>query len=66
MQTDNSTGPSPAQPVMIYHVVHRRALQRGPGFFLLISCKMALSGLSYATSFFNRVFSSCSSLSSRA
>jgi hypothetical protein len=58
MQINHPTGPSPTQLVMIYHVVHRQTLQRGPGhFFELISCSMALSKLSSATSFFNRLFS---------
>jgi hypothetical protein len=51
---------------VIYDVAHRLALQRGPGdCFELISCKIALSRLRSATSFFSRWFSFRSCLSSR-
>src|SRR5690606_7746190 len=64
---EQGTGPTPADAVMARQVHHRFTLQRGPPhFFEATSCRIALSRLSSATSFFSRAFSSCNCLSSRA
>ena len=59
---NQSAGPSLVECVVVYDVIHGKPLQRGPRqFFVATSCKIALSKLSSATSFFKRAFSSWSS-----
>lgn len=63
---DQCAGPTPCDRVAAQDVRHRVSPQRWPRqFFEATSCRIALSRLSSATSFFSRVFSSCSCLSSR-
>ncbi len=53
-----STGPRQLQAVVAHDVFHHFPFQRGPfHFFDATSCRIALSRLSSATSFFSRAFS---------
>lgn len=58
MEAHEPTGPPQRHSVVVAEVRDHGALQRGPGqIFELMSCSIALSRLSSATSFFNRAFS---------